>query len=507
MKGLKTAALLHDIGNLAVPESILSKPGSLTPEELERLKIHPNVGAAIVEGVPFPYPVAPLIRSHHERWDGTGYPQGLKGDDIPLAARVLAIADSYTTLMSERPYRAAYSHDEAVRIVRRQSGSTFDPKLLEQFLAMLPELRPQLSGDDSGAEAELTNPLKAISGAHREERILFEIAQALGSTLSLDDTMALVCARLADLIPFTSCGLFLIDQAQSRAFCRYTAGPHMPAIRRIGSRSIEEMLATLPLSEPHERVDPARDLLATRLQLHNQTIGALVIYDTQANRYTPEHRRVFERVARQATSVIYNSLTFERTQEESVTDPLTGLPNRRHLTDQFDRILTTAGRTRRPVGLLMMDLDGVRQINDGYGHHVGDRALRQVGVALRSFAGSSDLCVRYAGDEFVIVLANSDAEQVQLRAKALQDLVADLWFEVQPGMRLQLAANVGTAVYPQDGLKSDELLETADARMYRQKVARRAQKRVATQTPVATPPAEVFDLPVRAEDAQSALRR
>src|SRR4029078_1038429 len=104
IQGVKTAALLHDIGKLAVPEHILSKPGPLTPEEFQKIRAHPKVGADIISAVPFPCPVSPLILSHQERWDGKGYPSGLKGEDIPLGARILSVVDYFDALMAERPY-------------------------------------------------------------------------------------------------------------------------------------------------------------------------------------------------------------------------------------------------------------------------------------------------------------------------------------------------------------------------------------------------------------------
>src|SRR6185312_15187629 len=128
IQGVKTAALLHDIGKLAVPEHILSKPGPLTQEEFQKIRIHPQVGAEIISGVPFPYPVAPLIMSHHERWDGKGYPAGSKGEDIPLGARILSVVDYFDALMSERPYHKAMSLDAAVGLLRQEAGKALDPR-------------------------------------------------------------------------------------------------------------------------------------------------------------------------------------------------------------------------------------------------------------------------------------------------------------------------------------------------------------------------------------------
>ena len=112
LEALRAAALLHDIGKLAVPEHIISKPGKLTPEEFEKMKIHPVVGAEILERVKFPYPVVPIVRSHHEKWDGSGYPDGLKGEDIPIGARILAAVDCLDALASDRQYRKAIPLDE-----------------------------------------------------------------------------------------------------------------------------------------------------------------------------------------------------------------------------------------------------------------------------------------------------------------------------------------------------------------------------------------------------------
>ena len=130
IQGVKTAALLHDIGKLAVPEHILSKPGPLTQEEFQKIRIHPQVGAEIIAAVPFPYPVAPLILSHHERWDGKGYPQGLAGEDIPLGARILTIVDYYDAVTTERPYHKALSHDSAIGLLKHEAGRALDPQLV-----------------------------------------------------------------------------------------------------------------------------------------------------------------------------------------------------------------------------------------------------------------------------------------------------------------------------------------------------------------------------------------
>src|SRR5471030_139826 len=158
IQGVKTAALLHDIGKLAVPEHILSKPGPLTQEEFQKIRIHPEVGAEIIAAVPFPYPVAPIILSHHERWDGKGYPQGLKGEEIPIGARVLSVVDYFDALMSDRPYYKAMSFDAAIGLLRQESGKALDPLVVTTFIGMYPELAAE-----ADASQEPTRKLTRIA--------------------------------------------------------------------------------------------------------------------------------------------------------------------------------------------------------------------------------------------------------------------------------------------------------------------------------------------------------
>jgi putative nucleotidyltransferase with HDIG domain len=140
MQALHIAAFLHDIGKLAVPEQILNKPGKLTPQEFEKIKIHTVVGAEILERVKFPYPVVPIVRSHHEAWDGSGYPDGLKGQEIPIGARILTVVDCFDALASDRPYRRALPVEEAMKIIRSRSGIQFDPEIVDLLEAHYPAL-------------------------------------------------------------------------------------------------------------------------------------------------------------------------------------------------------------------------------------------------------------------------------------------------------------------------------------------------------------------------------
>ena len=209
------------------------------------------------------------------------------------------------------------------------------------------------------------------------------------------------------------------------------------------------------------------------LVFSDRLIGTLSVYSTSPDFYTDDHRRLLDRVSEQASAVIHNSIVFEQTQEDSLTDPLTGLPNTRFMFMHLTRELVRAERLKGEVALLVMDLDNFKAINDSHGHHVGDRALREVATVLRSAIRPYDICIRYAGDEFIVVLSGCGAEEAEHKRLELQRTVDEVLFEARPGRRLPLAISVGAAIYPHDGANYEELLATADSRMYRDKSRRK----------------------------------
>jgi diguanylate cyclase (GGDEF)-like protein/putative nucleotidyltransferase with HDIG domain len=513
IQGVKTAALLHDIGKLAVPEHILSKPGPLTQEEFEKIRQHPIVGAEIIEAVPFPYPVAPLIRSHHERWDGRGYPMGLKGEEIPLGARILGLVDYFDALLAERPYHKAMSLEAAVGLLKHEAGKALDPVLVEKFVEILPALneevrrveqpsrrpaRPEPVGPTRGQPATGFSPaapagervFEDIARAHREIYALYEIAQAMGTSLGVSDTMTLIASKLSSLVPFSCCALFLYDEETDALACRFATGTDADLIQRLVVRSGEGLNGWVARNRrPLVNARPSADLeaagldpsvttslqsaLVCPLQFNERFIGTLSVYHVEPSAYHDDHRRLLDRISEQAAAVINNSILFEQTQEDSLTDPLTGLPNTRSLFMHLTRELARAQRLRTEVSLLVMDLDDFKQINDTHGHHVGDRALCEVARVLRAGIRPYDICVRYAGDEFIVVLAGCGAEEAERKRQELQRQVGEIQFEARPGRPLALGISAGAAVFPHDGDSYEALLAAADSRMYQDKAHRK----------------------------------
>jgi diguanylate cyclase (GGDEF)-like protein/putative nucleotidyltransferase with HDIG domain len=493
IQGVKIAALLHDIGKLAVPEHILAKPGALTPEEFQKVRIHPRVGAAIVGDVPFPYAVAPLILNHHERWDGRGYPEGLREQQIPLGARILSIVDYFDALTSERPYHRAMPVDAAVALLQQEAGKALDPEAVRTFVRILPELRAELQrlGLDAAASPAAAPVFEDIALAHREIYALYQIAQTMGTSLGIPDTMTVISSKLTRLVPFSTCALFLHTETTETLHCRFAVGVEAELLQGNSVRNGEGLSGWVarqrrPLVNARAASDfeaagvpqttTLQSALVCPLMFHDRFIGTLAVYHVEPGFYQDDHRRLLDRVCEQAAAVIHNSIVFEQTQEDSLTDPLTGLPNTRFMFVHLARELARADRLKAEVSLIVMDLDEFKDINDTFGHHIGDRALREVAGVLRNAIRPYDICVRYAGDEFIVVISGCSREEAESKRRELQEAVDSIRLEVRPDVRIPMMMSAGAAVFPHDGDGYEVLLATADSRMYRDKSERRAAR-------------------------------
>jgi diguanylate cyclase (GGDEF)-like protein/putative nucleotidyltransferase with HDIG domain len=500
-QAVEIAALLHDIGKLAVPEHILSKPGPLTPDERKKMQVHAQIGAEIVSAVPFPCPVAPLIRSHHERWDGRGYPSGLCGEQIPIGARILSVVDCFDALTSERPYRSALSPDAAVRMLQREAGKGYDPVIVARFTELLPVLTPPTndgflrrmgrSSDPAGHQLPTeggerlgANAFAEIASANRETYALYEIAQSMGRSMSIAETMTLVSAKLSTLVPFSSCALF-VRRGEGDLHCRFATGLHADVLENASiaqgnglsgwvARHRRPLVNGLPLAEFAAAGAFVADIqlqsaLVCPLTVADEVIGTIAVFHGDAGSYTEDHRRVLDQVACQAAAVVQNALVFERTQEHAFKDGLTGLANPRALQFQVARELGRARRTSSEFSLVLLDLDDFKIINDEYGHLAGDRALQEVARVLQQTTRPYDTCIRYGGDEFVVLLSSCGRPQAEEQRCRLQEAVAGISLRAEDGREVALRVSAGASVFPEDGDTYERLLARADRRMYRNK--------------------------------------
>lgn len=511
MDALRAAALLHDIGKLAVPEHIISKPGKLTPEEFEKMKIHPVVGAEILERVQFPYPVVPIVAAHHEKWDGSGYPHGLSGENIPIGARILSVVDCLDALASDRQYRRALPLDEAMEMVRAQAGKAFDPNIVDRLSARYQELeemaraanvdQPRLSTDvvvtrgaapDAGFEssgpalpilsAKNKQPdfLSSIAAARNEVQFLFELSNTLGSSLSLVDTMSMLAQRLQTIVPHDGLAIYLIRGRELRA--EFAAGQDAELFSRLVipvGQGLSGWVAETgkPIVNGNPSVEPGylndkrkfstlRSALAIPLEGTAGRIGVLSVYHREREAFTQDQIRILLAISSKLSMAVENSLRFQAAEDSAVTDHLTGLPNGRSLFVYLEQEVERCQMSQTPLALLVCDLDGFKQVNDIYGHLEGNKILCEVAALLRANCRESDYVARMGGDEFVLVLPGLSPESVQSTIRRIQLAIGNCSMECFG--RDIFAISVGAAEL-RPGLRAEDLLGEADRLMYKVK--------------------------------------
>ncbi len=505
LEALRAAALLHDIGKLAVPEHIISKPGKLTREEFEKMKIHPVVGAEILERVRFPYPVTPIVRSHHEKWNGSGYPDGLKAEEIPIGARILAAVDCLDALASDRQYRRALPLDEALEKVVSESSISFDPQVVKVLQHRYVELEAmaqaqsvevaKLSTDlkierglepAAGFETTRRTPpsekpvdfLSSIAAARQEVQTLFELAQDLGNSLSLNETLSLLAIRLKRMIPYDSLAIYVLRGANLRA--EYVNGENFRLFSSLEiplGQGLSGWVAEnrKPIINGNPSVEPGylddetkfttmRSALSVPLIGLNGTVSVLTLYHTERDAFTKDHLRILMAIMPKVALSIENALKYQQAESSASTDYMTGLPNARSLFLHLDGELARCRRLNSPLVVLVCDMNGFKQVNDKYGHLEGNKVLHRVALKLKESCREYDYVARMGGDEFVLVLPGLQVDQIQHKIQRLRIITAEAGHDVCGTDTLSLS--VGHAIFPDDGSDADQLLSEADRRMY-----------------------------------------
>ena len=330
---LKAGALLHDIGKLAVPAHIINKPGRLTPAEFDKMKIHTTVGAQILSRVEFPYPVTPIVRHHHEQWDGLGYPDGLKGAQIPVTARIISVVDCFDSVREDRPFRRGMTRDEAIALLLRGSGSHFDPSVVELFIKHLPCFEAQISAvglpqqlpqNDAREPLALSEVDMAqtrergcymaydqIKSAHQEVYALYEIARTFGSSLDVRNTLEVLVDKVGHVVPFDTCAVYLYDELKGYATAAHVAGKNA---KLLAARSIAPgegvtgfaLANRTPINQLHPSLDFAgveiereyRSMASLPLFKDDMLLGALSVYSTELEQYSDDHMRLLEKIGR-----------------------------------------------------------------------------------------------------------------------------------------------------------------------------------------------------------------
>lgn len=523
IEALRAGAMLHDIGKLAVPDHILNKPGKLTTAEFERMKVHTVVGAQILERIDYPYPIIPIVRSHHERWDGLGYPDGLRGEEIPWTARIFAVVDCFDSVREDRPYRRGMTIDEASAMLLRGAGTHFDPKVVELFLKHLPEFEAEVvergldqhgftsreaeprslveaSGAGAAAQAQSINQncytvpayLEQIKSAHREVYALYEIASTFGSSLEIADRSQILVNKVGHMVPFDTCAVYLFDEEKNYATVAHVSGLNAELLRghcvapgegvigfvvanRRPATGFDPMLDFGAFKLPEE--ESYRSMIALPLVKDERLFGVLAVYSLKSGQYTDDHLHLLDTVARLASDAFSNAMQHAEAESNALTDPLTNLPNARSLHLRFAEEEARARRNGTSFQVVMLDLDEFKIVNDTYGHSTGDQMLREVARVLNAQLREYDFLARYAGDEFVALVQDLSHTQVDDLRGRIETAIGNLSLRVPPDKRARVGISVGSARFGVDGETLQQLLIAADQAMYSVKSVHKQRRR------------------------------
>lgn len=354
VEALKAGALLHDIGKIAVPDYILNKPGKLTAAEFEKMKIHPIAGAQILSRVEFPYPIVPVVRHHHERWDGKGYPDGLVGEEIPLTARIISVVDCFDAVREDRQYRKGMTREEAIDLLMRGSGSMYDPHVVGTFITNLPQFEAEIAAyrdvpvptfgieptEQLSDAARRVTPAAGLAEEHEPRKsgplVIFQdqlkslsdLAQVMIGCRTSEDAVIAFAEKLKTIAPYDLCAITLVAPGAGDNVVVHAAGYHWALLKgrtiALGEGVTGWVIAN---HKPFCNADPKLDLppqlaehfaayrtLAAFPLIKDKDVhGAVTLYSAMIDEYTTEHQKLLQ----EAVALLASVLSAIATMEES----------------------------------------------------------------------------------------------------------------------------------------------------------------------------------------------
>jgi diguanylate cyclase (GGDEF)-like protein/putative nucleotidyltransferase with HDIG domain len=496
LRRVQLGALLHDIGKIGVPDAILNKPGPLTADEWVLMRTHPAVGGSILAAVEPLRDLVPIVKAHHERFDGAGYPDELAGDSVPLEAYVVAAADAFEVIVSRRAYKQAQSVEFACAELVRCRGTQFHPDVVDAFLRVIDRDRLQgaayLRRVGAIEEADMENvpgpggvleQFAASAHAHgRQLAILQRLASEISAVLDIDTLAQRLLRIVCESMGYENGFLLTLDDKHESLVVRAAVGPSEPYVGQLLRRGVGISWWVIEHGQLQNvtdaQVDPRfygppniQSVLVVPLQLGEERVGALGIESPRSEAFGREDEELLTAVSHQVAAAIRVAKLHQAAKTAAATDPLTGLPNRRTF---FTRLGTALeGDPLVPVTVAVLDVNGLKQLNDQFGHGVGDEALIRIGEMLSAGVRDGDTVARIGGDEFAILFPGAPlfaAERVMRRVASniAEGTLAD-------GKRLPTIA-WGVADASDRPITVDALVDAADRAMYRHKQLTRGSR-------------------------------
>ncbi|HEY6332602.1 MAG TPA: HD domain-containing phosphohydrolase [Blastocatellia bacterium] len=503
IQALKAGALLHDIGKIGVPAYILNKPGKLTQHEFEQMKMHTIIGADMLSNIKFGYPVVPVVRHHHERWDGKGYPDGLKGDQIPITARILTLVDCYDAIRSDRPYHKAMDRERAINYLNENKEVFFDPRLVDLFVSQIDELEAQAAQfkpqarkatsvsaavsdalksatpaaglDTSEAvagQSRVTAALHTIAEANHRVSELYEITRNLAGAVTLEQTSAILSERLSKLMPFTTCAISLFDANRSEFEVMHADGRHAELFARrrfpisagiVGwvIQNQRPMYNTNPLLDlgflTPESANEYKGVMVFPLLKNDNPLGAIALYSTEIQNYTSEYIQLMDSIAQSIADSIHNALALQKAHQAALIDPVTGLSNMAAFSASFERELARGCRSGMPLSVVVVSVNNLAESAATSGRRE-EELMGQLGKLIKSRLRESDLIARNSASSFVLLLTDSGLSEALEVLARMNDTIA------RSAQGATLSIEIGAASAPDDGETLPELVKIAVVR-------------------------------------------
>ena len=515
IRALEFGALLHDIGKIAIPEDLLTKPSRLSPHEFSQVASHARIGAEILSAVNFPFPVEELVLSHHENWDGTGYPRKLKGEEIPLTARILTVVDNFDALTSDRPYRAALTVAQAIEFIKSRKGKAFEPGVADLLIELLPRLEAELQKDPAfrrgmmssssaiksprSIEVEQTaltyqeklESLKQNRTAARdltpavEFSAISRLLSSLSVSLTRKEILRFLLPRVARQIPFDECAVFMSEHSDLRpVFC---SGPKADLLRNLRIPINESptgwvagygrtLLNGNPTGEHADlgmmaSMQGLKAALVTPLWDAGKVVGTFNLYSKTQGQYSDEHAVLIENMTRGIGRILIEAGCYESSVRGSA-DPLTSLPNARKTLLFLEAAIEEAGQDNRHLAVLTLDVDNFRPLNSRTGYAAGDQVLLLITQVLKDPRRNFEFVARLGDDRFAAVVADVPPAQLESLALELKQAVRAKCELPSLGFDEPIVVSVGTAAFPSQATTPEELLLLSYQRAYLEKISR-----------------------------------
>ncbi len=506
LQAIEAAALLHDMGKLAIPEHILNKPGKLSPAEFEKMKKHASIGADILSFIDFPYPVVPIVRHHHERWDGKGYPAGIAGAEIPIGARILSVVDCFDALTSDRPYRRALSDEQAIAMLRADRGKAYDPLIVDTFERVFASIAPQegdvephrrtmaeiaavvLDGEDANAPgsdaaaaavpgagiAPAPSPAGASGVAETEVQVLpiLESLHSFSAQTILGEAAEDLGTQLCKMTPASLCAVYTHDVHTGELVLAHATGAAAGGLRgvrmAIGERlsgwvaanrqTISNSDAALDLA----MIDPPvpvvfQSCLSTPLVAGEALVGVLSLYAEPSQAFQPADRRLVERTASPLAHLVKGALELETVQHATEAGALAQLP----LVDLRTAHPPHDDPCACPVAAVALQIWGLEA--DGT-LGMPELLLARAAAVLKRDLRVADLLYRDGPTGLVAVLPHAGGDAAEAIARRARSSLLTALAGLGSQMAAHVSVTTGVAWAPDDGLLLDDVMDAARVR-------------------------------------------